>query len=427
MDAMAALCEVASNEDSKPVPREVITLSDDEEDAVTVLNALKVVPAAVPPLDHSLPPKKRPAPLVSVPDGFVPIQVVHPDGSKEVVFSLKPAMEAAKKARIEPSPFPPQPASNVAIGVPAARQVVMGVAKLPDAPLQQPAKPLLPPVQLPVEFVEEPRVVPQPRPLQLKTLIHAQQPLRAAPSHSNRLLCSDVPAHVPKTYSHQVKALITRTPAPRIFPTPGGENDQADFLQWLPDPNKTPAPIERIYPEQDAAMVYPLVVITPAKNWGNAPKKTLLEHFEEQDNPTVWKVVKDANIEEGWRQPCVLKGTCKANRAQRDKVDAALARIAPSSPDMAAKIDQRAALRLQSLALATLNEHLLKQLLPCLPEESRSGYSRIARAFTVFAHTTVTAAAASAGRSGLSSIQNRIANLRDKATALFSYIPVSQA
>eukprot|EP00899_Mesostigma_viride_P002135 jgi/Mesvir1/11922/Mv26120-RA.1 len=259
---------------------------------------------------------------------------------------------------------------------------------------------------------------PQPQPQQ------PQQPRQILPNHV--LINRDVPVHAPRQHSAQVRALLTRNPAARVFPTPAGEQHKVDRLLLLPGEDRKPARVENIDPEQEAKLVYPLVVVTPAKCWGQMPTKVPLDKAEDKEQEAIWRNIRNAQIEEGWRQPCVLQGTCKAVRAERDAVDACLAKIAPSSPEMAARIDQRAALRTQALALATLNEHILRDLLPLVPEDRRRDYALMAREFSFFARSTVVRACASAGRSGAAAIQNRVANLRDKATALFSYTPVGE-
>eukprot|EP00899_Mesostigma_viride_P005196 jgi/Mesvir1/14678/Mv05343-RA.1 len=312
--------------------------------------------------------------------GAAPVWHFRADGTRVWSYAPCPPAKRAKKARKAPTAaeiaaMQQQAGAEIRKADPGFRPAPSGTAALVPKPLQPPPPP--PP----------PRVIEYP-------------PKPLPPTNKYKLL----PRH------------SCRDPSERLFPAPGGVWARYSKLSLVPYAADSAIPeAEKIDPAEDAAGVYPLVVVTPATQWGQvASARPLCMMREADENGTMWKFIKAAGIEDGWRAPCELKGTSKASRGDRETMEELLSRVVPDRPEVAAQLDQRAALRMQSLALSALHERLLRKFMPSVEADKRERHMAVARAFSAFAMETVIPACASAGRAGKAAIANRIAGLKDK-------------
>eukprot|EP00899_Mesostigma_viride_P005106 jgi/Mesvir1/14597/Mv05268-RA.1 len=275
--------------------------------------------------------------------GAAPVWHFRADGTRVWSYAPCPPAKRAKKARKAPTAaeiaaMQQQAGAEIRKADPGFRPAPSGTAALVPKPLQPPPPP--PP----------PRVIEYP-------------PKPLPPTNKYKLL----PRH------------SCRDPSERLFPAPGGVWARYSKLSLVPYAADSAIPeAEKIDPAEDAAGVYPLVVVTPATQWGQ------------------------------------LKGTSKASRGDRETMEELLSRVVPDRPEVAAQLDQRAALRMQSLALSALHERLLRKFMPSVEADKRERHMAVARAFSAFAMETVIPACASAGRAGKAAIANRIAGLKDK-------------
>eukprot|EP00899_Mesostigma_viride_P009429 jgi/Mesvir1/18488/Mv14333-RA.1 len=317
----------------------------------------------------------------------MPVWHIRADGTRVLAYAPCPPRKRAKKARKAPTAaeiaaMQQQAGAEIRKADPGFRPAPSGTASLVPKPMCPPPPPPPPPPPSP-----SPKVVEYP-------------PKPLPPTNKYKLL----PRH------------SCRDPSERLFPAPGGIWSRYSKLSLVPYAADAAIPeVEKIDPAEDAAGVYPLVVVTPATQWGQVTSARPLCMMRESDeNGMMWKFIKAAGIEDGWRAPCELKGTSKASRGDRETMEELLSRVVPDRPEVAAQLDQRAALRMQSLALSALHERLLRKFMPSVDAEKRERHLAVAQAFSRFAMETVIPACASAGRAGKAAIANRVAGLKDK-------------